>query len=330
MQSFKSLLAFVLTALLSLAISPFFFWAPKVLGCRTNNDPSAFLAYCDSTDFGDFEHGAYLWDLEPDAVTSLRSAKVIFFGNSRLQFAFSTEATRTYFQKRHVPYYLIGFGYTENMIFAQRLIEKYHLRPQAVIINSDVTFFGRRLLPVPSRLFKEKTDIDFWKAFYEYLLKAAFSHLVRPLCNSVSFVCAQDKLTLWRRSNAGEWLWKQTFDDQKRSKPIDAALRPPLPAENIMKLIENSAGNFLQDIHVSPGCTILTAIPNNDAADRPIAERIGGRYGLPIITPTLDGLSTIDGSHLNEISAERWSEAFLNEAAPILDRCISDRSLNER
>jgi len=125
MRSFKLILLFAAMALISIAISPFLFWMPKALKCRTNSDPSTFLAYCNSNDYGDYEHGAFLWDLEPDAVKSLQATRILFLGNSRVQFAFSTDATNGYFRAKRTPYYLAGFDYYENMVFVQRLIEKY-------------------------------------------------------------------------------------------------------------------------------------------------------------------------------------------------------------
>ncbi|MGY3503151.1 hypothetical protein [Bradyrhizobium sp. USDA 4471] len=56
--------------------------------------------------------------------------------------------------------------------------------------------------------------------------------------------------------------------------------------------------------------------------DEPIADRIGKQFQLPVIVPHLDHLATLDESHLNAASAERWSEAFLRDATPAFDRCL--------
>jgi hypothetical protein len=70
-------------------------------------------------------------------------------------------------------------------------------------------------------------------------------------------------------------------------------------------------------------CVIITAIPNSVSTDEPIANRVGTKFNFPLIIPHLDDLGTIDDSHLNRDSAERWSRAFMNDAAPTLDRCIT-------
>src|SRR5262245_22071711 len=51
-----------------------------------------FLEYCQADGYGDYDHGALLFGLEPEAEQSARDAEVVFLGNSREQFAFSTAA----------------------------------------------------------------------------------------------------------------------------------------------------------------------------------------------------------------------------------------------
>ena len=104
------------------------------LGCRHTDAPGAFLAYCDTPSFGYYEHGAYYFGLEPEAVDRLKRAEVVFLGNSHAQFAFSTDEVESYFAKRTVPIYLLGLPYGEQGRFPLRLIEKYQLRPKLLVI----------------------------------------------------------------------------------------------------------------------------------------------------------------------------------------------------
>lgn len=323
MRNFLLLLVFAGCALVSLAVSPFLSWAPKVMGCRTNSDFSSFLAYCNTDDFGDYEHGAFVWDLEPAAVRALKNARVIFLGNSRIQFAFSTAATRDYFEKQKTSYYLAGFTYFENMVFALALIDKYKLHPQAVVINSDNTFFRDEMLSTPRQMLRPKTDIMFWKTFYNYLLKGAFANIERPLCAIAPFLCAQTVRTIWRRRQTGEWLWHDTFADPNKFQPINPALRSPTPDEADMQTIEKAAEKFIGALGLPRQCIVITAIPNSVSTDEPVASRVATKLGVPLVIPHLEDLGTIDDSHLNRDSAERWSRAFLTDAGPILDRCVT-------
>src|ERR1700730_18362472 len=48
-----------------------------------------FLTHCEVPNYGDYEHGAFWFDLEPAAQISAANADVLFVGNSRVQHAFS-------------------------------------------------------------------------------------------------------------------------------------------------------------------------------------------------------------------------------------------------
>ena len=67
---------------------------------------------------------------------------MLFLGNSRLQFAFSTSATADWFSAASARYYLLGFSYFENMIFVEPLLRKIRPRAKVYVINVD-DFFDR-------------------------------------------------------------------------------------------------------------------------------------------------------------------------------------------
>src|ERR1700751_2501859 len=83
-----------------------------------------FLAYCQGEAYGDSEHGAFPFGREPGVRSHVRDADVVFLGNSRLQFAFSTRATAEWFCAASARYYLMGFLYYENVIFEEKLLRK--------------------------------------------------------------------------------------------------------------------------------------------------------------------------------------------------------------
>jgi hypothetical protein len=171
-------------------------------------------------------------------------------------------------------------------------------------------------------MFISKRELLYWRTLYDYLLKAAFTRVARPVCSALPFACTETIQALWRRRETGEWLWQDTFASPNKAIPIDPATRPPAPDEAAMQEFEKAAESFLQSMQLPRNCIILTAVPNNVLTDEPIAERIGKRFNLPVVVPHLDALATLDESHLNTASAERWSEAFLREATPALARCL--------
>src|SRR5215471_16448074 len=70
----------------------------NILACQADGyGIDRYLAYCGSDGYGEYDHGALWFELEPDATESARRAKVLFLGNSRMQLAFSTRATEDWF-----------------------------------------------------------------------------------------------------------------------------------------------------------------------------------------------------------------------------------------
>ncbi|HXE23444.1 MAG TPA: hypothetical protein VN637_01010, partial [Roseiarcus sp.] len=100
-----------------------------------------YIAYCDAGNYADYEHGAFWFDLEPSAWGFARNADVLFLGNSRLQVGFSTAATADWFSRASAKYYLLGFSYFENALFAEALLSR--MRPdgaKVLVINVDDFF----------------------------------------------------------------------------------------------------------------------------------------------------------------------------------------------
>jgi hypothetical protein len=68
-------------------------------------------------------------------------------------------------------------------------------------------------------------------------------------------------------------------------------------------------------------CVVLTLVPYGDTR-RAEAEAIANALGIALVEPRLTGLRTVDGSHLDEPSAERWSTAFFEVAGPRIRACV--------
>src|SRR5512147_1442577 len=67
--------------------------------------PDYYLAHCETTGYADYDHGAFWYGLESRARQSAAAADVLFLGSSRMQFAFSTDETRSWFSQFSIPYY---------------------------------------------------------------------------------------------------------------------------------------------------------------------------------------------------------------------------------
>ena len=141
----------------------------------------------------------------------------------------------------------------------------------------------------------------------------------RSLCRRIGSLCG-DGAAFFRDRSTGAWV---RDGGEWTAAPVaysDSVDRAQLDSEVV------AARSFLSTLPVKPDCIVLTMIPKSGAAlgnaegtGRAIAESLG----LPLVAPRLDGLSTFDGSHLDGASAERWSAAFFEAAAPLMQKCLS-------
>ena len=63
-----------------------------VFACPSSYGDHAYLSDCNASNYGDYDHGAFWFGLEPSAQQAAGRAQVLFLGNSRIQFAMGTPA----------------------------------------------------------------------------------------------------------------------------------------------------------------------------------------------------------------------------------------------
>src|ERR1035437_1360283 len=106
----------------------------------------SYLSYCEATGYGDYDHGAFWFGLEPTASEAATSADVLIVGNSRTQLAFSDSRTAGWFESRRVRYFLLGFNYKNNIVFEAPLLRKLAPRARVYVVNLD-GFFDQMTSP---------------------------------------------------------------------------------------------------------------------------------------------------------------------------------------
>ena len=291
-------------------------WMSAVAACGPPPQGSdAFLAECLQPNFGDFEHAAYLWDLEPGAMRALQAADVVFLGNSRLQFAFSTRAVSDYFSRSGISYYVLGFGYDEKSPFTEQLFRKYHIKPKAYIINAD-PFFADGLSIAAREL--QGVQIPVWLT---YAFKRMFVREQRLIC-SIPWLCVQSYRSIYRVPEDGSWIWQDFYYPSTLALPVTSEKQVVLTDSQLSR-DKVLAREFVAGSNMPAECIILTGIPTSVIDSEAVAAEIGRAAGLQVVLPDVKNLNTVDESHLNTDSAERWSAAFIDKVAPILDRCLA-------
>lgn len=278
-----------------------------VFACPAAYAGAAYLSDCNATNYGDYDHGAFWFGLEPQAGAAVSRARVLLLGNSRLQFALSTPATPRWFDERAIPFFSMGFSHYESITFVTPVLERLRPQPRALVINAD-RFFADWLSPVAQRVVSERD------ARARYDEKRFWQRLHQPLCGAAPALCGQ-QFAVYRSRDNGLWSTSGAKPDQR--VPVADG-----PATDVAQWphFATQAQAFLDRLAVDRQCVVLTIVPYG-STKRAEAQALAQALGVPFVAPEVDGLTTFDGSHLDSRSAARWSDAFLAAAGPLLERC---------
>lgn len=311
------LLAFLLASLAVVV-----FKRPDILPWIGNCNPGGykdghFMAYCEDKLYGDYEHWAYWNELGPVSIDAIDKADVLFLGNSRTQYAFSTQPVSDYFEKTGIGHYVMGFGMGSTYPAPEQLIVKNNLKPKVLVVNAD-PFFHDRLSLGNKEMYKD--DFGTW---WEYQVKRWMQVAQRNICDSETQdgflfrkMCTGTSPTIYRESEHGHWI----TDYYRPQKSI-----PVTYTTALMYLLEEGVGHgkkFIKSTGIPPRCLIVTATPQENTPLK-YAVDISKRLGVAVVIPTLKGMHTIDKSHLDKKSADLWSAAFMKSAGPIIESCTN-------
>ena len=282
--------------------------AESIFACPASGyNSDYYLAYCGVKHFGDYDHGAFWFGLEPKVSDSVRSAEVMFLGSSRMEFAFSTDATKNWFSANSASYYLLGFAYWENYLFEKQLLDRLHPQARIYVINLD-TFFENTETP-PARIVMHDRD-----ALSRYEQKHGLERLHFRVCDAIPALCGLAP-AYFRSRSTGSYI---QLGGRHESIPVTY---DEVVNENLVRDYSARAAPFLASLPVNSKCVVLTMVPTVNtpsASGREIARSLGATF----VAPEPDNLTTRDGSHISHPSAELWSKAFFEAAGPAIRECL--------
>jgi hypothetical protein len=274
-----------------------------------------YLGYCQGSAYGDYDHGALWFGLEPGVRESAAAADVLFLGNSRMQFGFSAPALGDWFAGNGASYYLLGFSHNETTKFTQPLLEGLQPRARAYVISVDKFFFERESPPAGEVMHGGD-------ARARYAAKQAWQAPHRLLCGALPALCGNE-ISFFRQRDTGAWSYDGSngivSEVIESDRPVYAGGDPKLMAQVADNAREFEA--FLDGLGVPEGCVLLTYVPSTEN-NRRLANAIAVALGLELLAPQGEGLRTIDGSHLDRESAETFTTDFLALAGPRLAQCL--------
>ncbi len=306
---FASHLTLYICIVLFTAVASYAVWARtrSIFSCSASGYSSdRYIAYCAGANYGDYEHGAFWFNLE-HTLDFARKADVLFLGTSRMEKAFSTSATSDWFSAASARYYLMGFSYGEHAPFAEALLGK--MRPQASVYVVDVEDFFDPILTPPAQtvLYDPKAPSRyegkrFWQGVQQRVCKT-----VPKLCGSKGVTFRSRETGVYDMEGAPRIIVPVSFDSTVNSDVVD---RDTATAIDFLK-------RFTQG-----KCVILTLVPH-DGTKVGDANAIAAALGMKLVTPDVpEGLLMMDGHHLDGPSSERWSQAFFEAAGPEIRSCL--------
>jgi hypothetical protein len=269
-----------------------------------------YLSYCQSDGYGDFDHGAFWFNLEPAATHSASRADVLFIGNSRMEYGFSSEVSQQWLARNASPYFLLGFAYHPRVLFQGALVRRLNPRARVYVINLD-SFFEENA-SVPARTVMEDPS-----AAGHYRYKQLWQLLHRAVCGSLTRLCG-NSYAIFKDRRTGVW------EASGRIAANEATSDEATVDADAVERETRSGQKFLDSLRVDRRCVIFTLVPTVDTPSLTSAA-IANALHVDFIAPKVEDLLTFDGSHLDGPSAERWSAAFFDAAGGRIRQCLSDR-----
>ena len=312
---FKYLVAFaVVTIVMFVTI---LFLQLRITGCSGYGyGPDVYLAQCASKPYGDYEHGVFGLQIDKRAIDNLERADVVILGHSHAMVGFSTLPTRVFVDSRRIRFYNASVS-GEYGGFFDFVLSRVTLRAKVVVIDV-APFFAADIMSAAGKFIVEHPI----RAMIEYRLKKVWQTIHRYSCSVKRpvehFLCGNVFSTF--RDVTDGWLivdYTLAYGSPLPARPVTRTTHPPAENELRIKL----ADQFFSRHRLNPACTILTAIPTGgDFSDS--AEAIAHALHANYINPKVDGLTLIDGAHLDGRSASIWSRQFWIEATPVVRRCL--------
>jgi hypothetical protein len=309
---FKERPAIYILILLAVCAGSFIYQlrANNIFACpATGYTSDRYLSNC-GTGYGDYEHGAFWFDLEPTAEISAASADVLFLGDSRMVIGFSTAATTKWFSSASASFYLLGFYAFENSIFERALLRKLNPRAKVYVIPIG-DFFQPFEAPIAKNIMHDGAA----RNLYNVKRNLQFAH--KAICIKLPTICGNG-FAVFRSRQTGMWYMEtSTFKGRERQVSYD-----PQAHEGEINDAAAIGRIFLSELPVKTECVILTVVPTV-GTKLSIANAIASGLGKTLVIPQhLDDLQTLDGIHLDQASAERWSDAFFKTAGPQIRDCL--------
>ncbi len=237
-----------------------------------------------------------------DSMTNARLADIIFVGDSRMQMGLRAEFLMPKAEQIGVRLFSLAFGHVEKAKFGLALIRKFNLKPKVVVVGGGPFVFQDSY----SKVAEKAIGMTRWGAIKHWFEAAGWWNIKRRLHSvlpKIEFFNGRlhARYVHYRSSRTG-W-WKTVLEANGKGKigfmPEKKSYDRYLPM----------ALEFKQEMDRIGALLVLTIVPyrNTQVGHLPYLSK---KLGVPLVVPPFDNLRLSDGSHLNRVSASRFSDTF--------------------
>ncbi|MBF0444070.1 MAG: hypothetical protein HQL68_00665 [Magnetococcales bacterium] len=255
---------------------------------------------------GHLDHSYYFLGL-PEMLPNLKGAKMLFIGNSRIQFGINDTLLKPHLDAMGIPFHMLAFGHGEKSEFAMQLIEKFNLQPEIIVINANPGYFNPYLTERAEKVIEEDDSWYNRQSLWLTLFVAALHEINRFMPANKKMI---PKYWMSRSKVTGSWQFTESFHTNLKNIEFK-------PKSKCEPLGETQIQNILQFrkrlLKLNPTIKIISLqVPfPGSCSERPnqVAKLLGGQafYYHPDASKPM---ATIDESHLTKKNQNRYTKAL--------------------
>lgn len=269
-----------------------------------------------------YDHQEFLY--REGRLEAAKAGNLLFTGNSRMQFGMDHDTAVSMLEGTGARPFWFAFPYEERARFGLDLIELGDLRPRLVVLHVDAITFDRDYSPYAEQLLA-KSEATVWRELYSTQWRngiwRGFMRIVpipQHKFRSADFRFIRQTWT-YRSARDGDWQLPST-SFYRESMPL---MRPGglLPRKSLDHL--RRAFSYVQALKHRGAEVVMVCVPNNTSNEE-LARRLAAKLRVSFIETTWSGATTFDFSHLDDVTARRYTRQTIERlmATPEWERAF--------
>jgi hypothetical protein len=249
------------------------------------------------------------------AIEQARQADILIIGTSRTELGLDPDTLAQFCAQHGIRIYNMALGYAESSVLPLEIIRRHDLRPKLLLVGydagKDLPFFTDATSPLAQKLLRDGAWAEL-KYTYGSLWTKELQRVIWPL---FPYYLGHQAPVIYRSWSTGAFS-RATFGWEPKGGQV--ILTEPDDKTPELRALETDRAARLVTEMQARGSTVIFAWIPAPRADPARARELAQQLGVPAIVPTLDRMSSFDGSHLDRDSARRYTAAMLDGLATLL------------